>query len=245
MDNKTENKVENKTPVAPVAKTEAPVDNAFLALLDIDADQKIQEEFIKHIITSKVSGFRPIETEDGIKAVQIQCKSVDKETGNLIDFTFKLNSDEQIKDEDITKYIGKTVQVKDMNRYTSIERDTQNREIARTFAYGGELTNVKVVSDIEEAYEVNSYVEVELTSVANVMKKDKPTGNVKLISIKEEGTESRTFECTLKNDELKVDLDRKQFAGLVGKKIRINGIKENRFAGKLTYSTVKAFELVK
>lgn len=243
-----QNTEENKTPVAPVAKTEKPVakvDNGFLDLLDIDLEEQIQEEFIKHIITSKVSGFRAVETKEGIKAVQMQCKTIDEETGLLIDFTFKLNSDNQIKDSDVEKYIGKTIKVEEMNRYTTVERDTMNREIARTFAYGGELANVKVVEAIEGDFEVNSYVEIELTSVANVMKKDKPTGNVKLISIKEEGTESRTFECTLKKDELKVELDRKQFSKLVGKKIRINGLKENRFAGKLTYSTLKAFELVK
>lgn len=225
------------------------VDQTFLDLLKIDKDEAEVEEFIKHTITAKVSGFRLIvnpntSVED---AVQIQCKSTDAESGALIDFTFKLNNDKKITEQMMKEYRGKTIQVSDINRYTTVERDHRNggAEIKRTHNYGGAFTDIKIVNPVDGDYEINSYVEVELTAVENIMKKDKPTGEVRLNSVKEDGTGSKTFSCVLKKDELKMEFKRSMFEPLLGRKIRINNLREARISGKTYYSTLKAITLAK
>lgn len=219
--------------------------NSILSLLQIDEEEAVAEQaFLRHDITAKVDGYSLREFDDNgkPKKVQIQTKHIDEESGALVEFTFTLKGN--IEENRVKGWKGKFIKVTDVTRYTTVERDMNGNETARTHRFGGELENASIVNVTDiDGYELNSYVEVELTSVANVMKKDKkgnnnPTGDVTFISIKEDAEGSiKTFECKFKHDIDGMKYDRKQFSAVIGKKIRINGIKDTRFRGETRYST--------
>ncbi|QFR42890.1 hypothetical protein [Sulfurimonas xiamenensis] len=218
---------------------EVKLSKSLMEMLDIDKEAVEQEQaFMRFDITALINAYRiSTDSEGRPNKVQLKTAVIDEETGGLIENTFTLNG--AIKEDDIKKLIGKYVKVTDITRYTHIDRDFQGNERSRTHTFGGKLENMKVVEDtsaIKEKFSINAYVEIDLVSVSNVMKKDKPTGDVKLISIKNESDGSiKTFECKLKATEMKYD--KKMFTPVLDKKIRINFIKDVRVNGSTFYST--------
>lgn len=237
-------KPENKNIVE--KKEELKLSKSLLEMLDIDKEAAENEQaFIKFDITALINAYRITnDSEDRPYKVQLKTAVIDEETGGLIENTFTLNGD--IKENEIKALIGKYVKVSNITRYTHIDRDFQGNEKSRTHTFGGKLENMKVLTktdDITEKFSINGYVEIDLVSVSNVMKKDKTTGDVKLISIKNEPDGSiKTFECKLKATGMKYD--KKMFAPVLDKKIRINYIKDSRINGTTFYSTEIMPELV-
>lgn len=219
---------------------------SLLSLLDIEQEQiEAEKAFLSHDIVAKVSGYRiSKDSEDRPFKVQIQTKMIDAENGSLIDETFTLSG--AVKEADMKAIKGKFIKVVDVNRYQHIERNFQNVETGRTYTYGGDLENMSVVdgdtSELEP-FSINSSCVITLDSVANVLKKGVPSGDVRLISIKEnEDGSVNTFECKLKHTTFKYEKD--QFNKAIGKTIKINFLKEVVIKGDLYRSTDVMPELV-
>lgn len=231
---------ENKKVDTKVSNT-APVEKSIFDLLDIEEAEN-DRAFLSHTITAKVDGYRITnDSQDRAIKVQIQNKSIDEETGALVDFTFTLNAEPGIiKENEIKDLIGKHIKVSDVIRYVDVNRNSAGQELSRQYRYGGEYANMVVLANSKvENNEVNTFVEIELSSVSNAMKKGNPTGDVNLISIKKESDGSvKTFEIKLKHDELGMKLNKEMFKPILGKQIRINGITDNRINGKTYYSTL-------
>jgi len=236
---KNENKIENKV------DTKVSKNNGIdLGLLNIAAEEKVKEEFVKADITMKINGYR---MNDDLLGCQLQSVSYDVD-GNEVKQTFAVNSKEVIKTEMIEKFMGKTIQVLDVNRYPGTVKDFNNVAVEDTCSYGTDIENIKIVADLdnENGIEVNEYVIVELKAVANINKKDKPTGKVILNSMNQEGTSINTFSCVFDNKELEGHkLLRGQFDTLLNKKIRINNLLSRRSKGEKIYYTYTMFELAK
>jgi len=247
--NKTENKIENKVDTKVSQKVEA--SNSIFDLLIMDEEEASNEQaFLRHEMKCYVSFVKRIETEDGVNdKVQIQSKSINEETGALEDFTFTLNSEEKNTtiDQKVYDLKDKVIYVSDLIRYTTVHRDSQNRETARDYNFGGEYANCKVINEDIHGAELNSYVLINLTSVTNVTKnlngKKVATGDVKLISLKTTDDGIKTFECKLKHDKLNVNLNRGMFDKVINKDIKINGIKDSRINGNIYYSTEEMPEI--
>lgn len=239
IDKKVDTKVSNKVEI---------VEKSIFDLLDIEEIEN-EKAFLSHTIEAKIDGYRITnDVHDRPIKVQFQNKSIDENSGALVDFTFTLSADVGIiKESDIKDLVGKIIKVSDVIRYVDVNRNNMGQEISRQYRYGGEWGNMVVVPNSKvENNEVNSYVEINLTSVSNVMKKNKPVGDVKLISIKKVNDGSvKTFEIKLKhNGEINRKLEKDMFKPILGKKIRINGIKDSRINGKTFYSTEKMPVLV-
>lgn len=235
-------KIENKkvdTNVSNAPKTE---EKSIFDLLDIEEAEN-EKAFLSHTIIAKVNGYRITnDSQDRAIKVQIQNKSTDEETGALVDFTFTLSAEPGIiKESEIKDLIGKKIKVSDIIRYADVNKNSMGQEISRTHRYGGEYANMIVVPNTPvENNEVNTYVdEIILTSVSNVMKKGIPTGDVNLISIKNDTDGSvKTFEIKLKHDEIGRKLNKDMFKPILNKKIRVNFINDNRINGKTFYNTL-------
>ena len=230
-----------ETKVAQVAKTQSILD-----FLNIQEEEVAKiEQFVKHTITAKVSGYRLYKNEeDKITKVQIKTAEIDEENGQLVENTFTLNAD-IIKEKDIKDLKGKHIQVKKINRYAHIDRDFKGNEKSRTYTFGGDMENMEVLGEREDLplYDLNSYVEVQLSSVANIMKQGKATGDVRLISIKEnEDASIQTFSCTLKKGERAYDKD--MFEPLKGKTLVVNYLNEFRKNSETFYSTEVVPEVI-
>jgi len=242
---KNEKKVENKvdTKVSKIENT-----GIDLSLLNIlDEEEAEQNEFIHTDITMKITSYK-MNPDNQYKA-QLQSKVVNEE-GNIEEQTFSVNSENVIKEEDISKYVDKTIKAINVERYVKAIKDHNETIIGEEVRYGAELETIKIVEDIEVAIIVNDYVEVELTAVANKMKKDKATGEVILNSITKDGTSLKTFTCVFSNKEIAKEknnfkLERNMFSGLIGKKIRINNLEIRRFRGDKLYTTYTMIELAK
>lgn len=232
----TENK---KVDTKSVSNT-APVEKSIFELLDQE-EQENEQAFLSHTIEAKISGYRLTRDEnDRVIKCQLQNKMIEEETGALIDNTFTLNAEAGvIKESEVKDLIGKTVKVIDIIRYPDVNRDSQNREISRTYRYGGEWANMVVVpNSLISDYDLNTFVEIDLTSVSNVLKKGNPTGDVKLISIKNDTDGSvKTFECKLKHNKIGTKLNKDMFKPVIGKVIKINYLNDMRFNGQTLYST--------
>lgn len=235
----SDNKTEKKKVDTKISNT-ASVENSIFDLLDIE-EQETQEAFLSHTIIAKVNGFRLTTDTDGkVIKVQIQNKMIEEETGALIDFTFTLNADAGVmKESEIKELIGKTIKVVDIVRYTDVNRNSMGQEISRQHRYGGKYANMVVLANSNvESYELNTFVEIELTSVSNVLKKGNATGDVKLVSIKTDSDGSvKTFECKLKHNKIGRKLDKAMFKPVLGKTIRINRLIDSRINGTTYYST--------
>lgn len=231
---------ENKKVDTKVSNT-APVEKSIFDLLDIEEAEN-DRAFLSHTITAKVDGYRITnDSQDRAIKVQIQNKSIDEETGALVDFTFTLNAEPGIiKENEIKDLVGKHIKVSDVIRYVDVNRNATGQELSRQYRYGAEYANMVVLANSKvENNEVNTFVEIELSSVSNSMKKGNPTGDVNLISIKKDNDGSvKTFEIKLKHDELGRKLNKDMFKPILGKKIRINGITDSRINGKTYYSTL-------
>jgi len=240
LENNNKPNSENKKVDTKVSDT-APVEKSIFDLLDIEEAEN-ERAFLSHTITAKVDGYRITnDSQDRAVKVQIQNKSIDEETGALVDFTFTLNAEPGIiKENEIKDLIGKHIKVSDVIRYVDVNRNAAGQELSRQYRYGAEYANMVVLANSKvENNEVNTFVEIELSSVSNAMKKGNPTGDVNLISIKKESDGSvKTFEIKLKNDELGMKLNKEMFKPILGKKIRINGITDSRINGKTYYSTL-------
>ncbi len=230
---KVDTKISN-TNIAPVEK-----ENIF-DLLAIE-EQENEQAFLSHTIIAKISGYRLSRDEnDRVIKCQIQNKMIDKDTGALINFTFTLNAEAGIiKENEVKGMVGKTIKVIDIVRYTDINKNSMGQEISREHRYGGQWANMIVIPNSNvESYELNSFVNIDLTSVSNALKKGNPTGDVKLISIKTENDGSvKTFECKLKHNKIGKKLDKAMFKPVLGRKIRINKLTDSRINGTTYYST--------
>ena len=192
-------------------KVETKIDKGIdLSLLNIITDDEAeQEEFIKTDITMYITSYK-LNVDNPLKC-QLQNKSVDV-LGNLQEQTFTVVNDTVITDKMMAKYLNKTVEALDVNRYVSAIKGFDGSITGEEVNYGAEFKSLKIVEDNVEAIVVNDYVVVDLTSVANKMKKDKATGSVTLTSISKDGTSLRTFSCLFDNKELQGHkLDRSQF----------------------------------
>lgn len=215
-----------------------------LSLLNISEEVEAeQESFIKTDITMKITGYA-INIDNPMKC-QVKNSHFD-ELGVLHEQTFTVNSEKVITEDIMNKFLNKTVKVEDVERYVSPIKDMNGTIINEEVYYGANLEDLKIVEDIEDEIEVNSYVEVELSSVANKMKKGKATGSIILYSTVKDGNTTKSFECVFDNKELNGHkLERGQVLHLVGKKIRINNIIKSRFMGKISYKTYSMFSLAK
>jgi len=241
----TENKDKRLTPKVE-EKIKVTNEKSIFDLLDMEEAEN-EKAFLTHIITSKVTGYKfTNDSEDRIIKVQIQNRSINEESGALVDFTFTLNAEAGIiKENDIKDLVGKYIKVIDVIRYVDVNRDFNDKELSRDFRYGGEYANMVVLANSQvEDWEVNTYVDIEVISVANVIKKEKPTGDVKIISIKVEDGSAKTFECKLKHDELNMKLNKEMFKPILGKTIRIRNLTDMRMNGKTYYSTLTMPEQV-
>jgi hypothetical protein len=236
---------ENKNEKVDTKVSNTNIGGSLFDLLKIDEEEQKQEQaFLRHEVKCYVNFVKEILSEAGVNdKVQIQTKSIDEETGELVDFTFTLNSGE--KNTTINKKVydlkDKVIFVSDLIRYTTVHRDMKDRETARTQTFGGEYSNSKIIDEDISGAELNSYVIVELNSVANVSKKVNgktvATGDVKLISIKSTSEGIQTFSCKFKHDLIGMKLNRGMFEPAIGKNIKINGIKDSRINGTIYYST--------
>lgn len=223
----------------PVSNTE-PVEKSIFDLLDIE-EQENEQAFLSHTIISKVDGYRmKLDDDERIIGFQVQNKMIDDETSELVDFTFTLNAEVGvIKESEVKQLIGKTIKAINIVRYTDINKNSMGQEISRQHRYGGKYADMVVVAySSVKSHEVNTYVELEISSVANVLKKGNPTGDVKLISIKTENNGSiKTFNCKLKHNDIGRKLEKSMFKPILGKTIRINHITDSRINGETYYST--------
>jgi len=236
---KNEGMAKSKAEIKAEAKAEET--NGIFNLLDIQ-EEDTQEEFLNHTIITKVTHFGNFSknAEGKIVKVQIQNKAIDEESKELIDFTFTLSAEPGIiKENNLKDLVGKYIKVINVNRYVKTHKDAKEREIGRDMTYGAEYIDMVVMPNTKvEHFEVNTFVEIELTSVSDVIKKDKPTGDVKLISIKADSDGSaKTFECKFKHDDLGIKLNKDMFKPILGKKIRVNFLNDARMNGKTYYST--------
>jgi len=225
---------ENKTIVASTEAKEISLLD-FLNIRDEEDKQK-EEQFIKHEITAKINAFRiSRDAEDKAHKASLKVATIDKENGSLIEESFTINGN--IDEDFIESLVGQYVKVKNVYRHTFIERDFTGKEVRREYAYSADLVDLTVL-DIKEGpvWDLYSFVEIRLDSVANVMRKGNPTGDVKLISIKEnEDGSASTFECKLKGTVTK--WNKEVFALALGKTIKIQYIVDRRINGKIFYST--------
>jgi len=240
---KKDNEIKNEnTKVAEIAKTQSILD-----FLNIQEEEVAKNEaFVKHTITAKVSGYRLKPDEDGkIMKVQIKTAEIDEDNGSLIENTFTLTSEKALKEADIKALKGKHIQVQDVTRYAHIDRDFKGNEKSRTYTFGALYKNMEVLGEREdlELFDLKSYVRITLNSVANIMKAGKETGDVKLISIKEneDGT-IQTFTCVLKQTK-ELKYNKEMFEPLKGKELIINYIEEYRRNNETFYSTKVAPEV--
>ena len=215
-----------------------------LSLLNISEEQEAQQEsFLKTDIKMKITGYTI--NIDNPKKCQVKNSHYDEE-GNLHEQTFTVNSDKVITDAIMNKFLDKTVSTENVERYVSPIKDMSGAIINEEVYYGADLKDLKVIEDFEEGIDINTYVEIELSSVANKMKKDKATGSVILYSTVKDGNSTKSFECLFDNKELEGHkLERGQLLHLVGKKIRINNIIKSRFLGNISYKTYSMFSLAK
>lgn len=234
MKNK-QNDTENKKIISQETKTQSLLD-----FLNLEKDEKESDNnaFVKHNITAQVSGYRFYKNdEDIIDKVQIKTAVINEENGNLIEETFTLRG--KIIEKDIISLKGQHILVKNVTRYTKIERDFKGNEKSRTHTFGAELENMTVLGlkTELEPFDRNSFVEIELKSVANILKQGKAIGDVSLISVKEneDGT-IQTFKCKLKSAKNQ-SYDKTMFEPVIGKILIINYINEIRMNGNTFYNT--------
>jgi len=112
--------LENKKVDTKVSNT-APIEKSIFDLLDIEEAEN-ERAFLSHTITAKVDGYRITnDSQDRAIKVQIQNKSIDEESGALVDFTFTLNAEPGIiKENEIKDLVGKHIKVADVIRYVDV-----------------------------------------------------------------------------------------------------------------------------
>jgi len=207
------------------------------------------EQFININIKMKVINIVEIENEDGVvNKLRFQHKSVNPDTGDMIEGSFSVRSEDYEKaiDKKLLELKGKTVLASGLTIYNQDVKDITGKVIKRNESYGL-IYDGKNLKEIQEdvMFEINKYVEIELTSVANILKKKNgksvKTQDVKLISITEKDGNLVSFECKL----IGLGLDRKAYDKFLSKKVRISNI-EVKYGvdGKPQYSTDTVFELV-
>jgi len=246
----TENKVEAKASrvtttekgnnMKTVNNTAAELDFDDL-MSDLDVEEQAQESFIKHVITAKVTGFRITQNKEGEnKKVQIQTKYFD-EADNLVDRTFTLTSAKLIAEDEVKKLMGKFVQVRAI-RYTKINRDFKNQEKNRKYTFGGKYEDLKVVESQELNFDLQSYVVMTLSRVADVIDKKtkKPNGQVYLHTLGED-QDQRSFTVKVKSD--KASVNKGMFTNFLKKDVKILITKEYKTDDGMQYETSKSIKI--
>ena len=249
MENKN-NKVEKEIVDTKVSKK---VEDTEITMIDefildgVETEELEQESFVKAEIYAHIDSIRK-DLNDPSK-FQFKTAFIDEITGDDVVNTFKVSveltksTEETLKDLR-KKYVGVYVKASDVNIVPiNVVRDNNNKIVSRDFAYGADLENIEIITDWNQrtltkdldtlGFINNHYVVINLTSVAditkNVNKKPTPTGDVKLISFVEEDGEMITWDCKLSIKGTK--LNKGMFQSYIGKDIKINGLKENRYKG--------------
>lgn len=209
--------------------------------LEFLREESIREDFFNFSISRKVTGVR-FNNEDNTK-LTVQTKVIDPITKDLISESFGLTNDNGWTKEEVkNKLINKWVKVDKVEENMRIVRDTRTKQVqSRTYTYGANYKNLKVLDkELEVPFSINKYCKIELCSVAPVLKRQKETGNVKLISLvlDEDTFEQKEFSCILEAEKgLKYSVDK--FDKLLGKEIFISEIvtKYNDIKGEKTHYT--------
>lgn len=204
-------------------------------------DETEEPDFFSFRIISEVTGIK--KNDDDNTKVQVQTKKVDKVTNDLIEETFTLNNEDGFTDDILKTFYKKNIKVENASEYQEIIRNTQTKAVEnRIKRYGRNFNDLSIITtELDEPFSINKYCKVELVSVRSVLKKGKATGDVKLISLIQDGFNQRSFTCILKGVD-GVKWNATKFDKMIGKEVYISNIYsiDNNRERKIVHYTERA-----